>query len=107
MDFSQPVEVPNSFLSRHALELMPTWSAIPDSFKRSSNPWCQLAHRWFFDGLEGTFVPKTGIDLDRAMRQLKLILGSWSPAHEHKEAAVAYLMSLWFERFESTAAVRA
>jgi len=29
-------------------------------------------------------------------------LGSFEPQHEHKEAAVAYLMSLWFEKFVPT-----
>jgi hypothetical protein len=45
-------------------------------------------------------VTKEGIDRSVAMRHLKCIMSSWEPQHEHKTAGVAYLMSLWFEKFE-------
>ncbi len=46
---------------------------------------------------ETKFVSKPGIDETDAKRHLKAVLGSFAPKHEHKEAACAYLMSLWFE----------
>ena len=78
--------------------LMPTYEEIPDEFKRGSNKWNRLVSTWFFSGFKGAkFVPKDGIEPNHALRHLKCIMGSFEPKHEHKEAAVAYLMSQWFE----------
>jgi len=83
-------------------DLLPPEQQIPSEFWDGQTPWNQLTSRWFFHGLKGTFVPKPGIDLELALRHIKTILGSFEPQHEHKEAAVAYLMSLWFEKFVPT-----
>jgi hypothetical protein len=40
---------------------------------------------------------KEGVDGNLAFRHLSAIQRSFTPKHEHKEAAVAYLASLWFE----------
>ncbi len=81
--------------------LMPEHDSIPEEFKNSyGNKWVQLQRDWFYNGLNGKFVPKEGIDLNLALRHLSCIQGSFEPKHEHKEAAVAYLMSLWFESYE-------
>lgn len=74
--------------------LMPAWSDIPDSYKRGSG----VASLWFYSGLPvGTeFVPRDGVDVTQAMAQLKCILGSFEPKHEHKIAAVNFLLSEWF-----------
>jgi hypothetical protein len=81
------------------LSIMAPWSEIPKEFHRGRTKWNELQARWFYEGLpEGTnFRPKDGISTDAALRHLKAILGSFQPKHEHKEACVAYLMSLWFE----------
>jgi len=42
-------------------------------------------------------MPNDGIDQNKALRHIKAILGSFEPKHEHKEAAAAYLLSLWFK----------
>ena len=76
--------------------LMPTWDEIPAEFKRQDNPWAEWQRRWFFKGLQGRPSPKQGIDGNKAMRHLSVIQRSFEPKHEHKEAAVAYLASLWF-----------
>lgn len=81
------------------LKLMPAWDDIPDEFTRPhGNEWTRIASEWFFRGIPDTakWKPKKGIDTDTAHRHLAAILGSWEPKHEHKEAAVAYLMSQWF-----------
>lgn len=69
--------------------------ALPDRGKK----WIEFQSRWFFSGLpRGTSVtPKDGIDLTLAMRHLGAIQRSFEPQHEHKEAAVAYLASRWFD----------
>jgi hypothetical protein len=41
--------------------------------------------------------PKEGVDVDKALRHIQAIMRSYQPKHEHKEAAVAYLLSQWFD----------
>lgn len=78
--------------------LMPDYADIPKAFKDHHNPYVKTVSNWFFNGLpKGTITPKAGVDGSKALRHLKCILGSFEPKHEHKEAAVAYLMSLWFD----------
>lgn len=71
---------------------------IPAEFKSGGNKWAQIASRWFFQGLPGgtEFVPKDGVDVHKAMMALRCALGSFEPKHQHKEAAVAYMLSEWF-----------
>lgn len=77
---------------------MPSMEDIPEDFKRESDPWVKLQQTWFFRGLEGySFEPREGVDPKAAGAHLVAIQKSFMPKHEHKEAAVAYLMSLWFE----------
>lgn len=78
--------------------LLPDMDDIPEEFKRQDGtPWNELASKWFFAGLKKAPVFKPGIDASAAMGHLKACLGSYEPKHEHKEAGVAYLMSLWCE----------
>lgn len=79
--------------------LMPAYEDIPDKFKGYGNPWVEFQKDWFFSGLHGSeFTPRKGIDPKKATRHLKAIQGSFQPKHQHKEAAVAYLASLWFKK---------
>ena len=99
-DFDKPHEVGDvdcAFPAR-ALELMPEYSAIPAEFKNDSNPWAQWQSDWFFGGLKKMPEPKSDIDLNSAIRHLHVIQGSFASKHEHKQAAVAFLASRWFER---------
>jgi hypothetical protein len=68
---------------------------IPAEFKRDSNPWVRWQARWFFSGLKSFPAAKAGVDGAVAARHLKTIQGSFEPQHEHKQAAVAWLASLW------------
>jgi len=58
-----------------------------------------LASQWFYEGLPKgtTFVPKEGVDRQKALRHLKALLGSFEPEHNHKMAAVTFLLDEWFE----------
>lgn len=81
--------------------LMVPYEEIPEDFRRGrgeARPWVELQQEWFFRGLpKGTdFIPREGIDAKIALRHIRAIQGSFAPKHEHKEACVAYLMSLWF-----------
>lgn len=76
---------------------LPPKDKIPKEFRDDSNPWCELANRWFFEGLHVDLKPKQGIDRSAALRHCACILRSFEPSHEHKISGVAYLLSLWFE----------
>lgn len=80
--------------------LLPPYEDIPAEFKRHrGNKWVDFQNDWFFYGLgpKTKYKPKKGIDKDAALRHLRAIQGSWEPKHEHKEAGVAFLASLWFD----------
>lgn len=94
-------------------DLMPKRTEIPVEFKESDNPWALVQADWFHKYVSGyvyskykdiddelTFIPKKNIDKDKAIRHLKMIQTSMEPKHEHKQEAVAYLMSLWFDNIK-------
>lgn len=80
-----------------AMKLMPAWDEIPAEFKISSNEWAQIASALIFGKLseQAEFDVIDGIEPQMMGRHLQVIMGSYAPKHEHKEAAVAYLLSLW------------
>lgn len=88
-----------SFGASNALQWMPPMSEIPDEFKRDhGNKWVKFQSDWFFSGLKDLEVTcKEGIDRKQALIHLAALNRSMAPKHEHKEAAVAYLASLWFD----------
>lgn len=99
-----PQEIPDVMLAFPASvekELMPEYKEIPEEFRdlNRKTPWNDLFSKWFFEGLESDeiFIPKEGIDKMSALRHINAIMRSFQPKHEHKEAAVAYLLSLWFQ----------
>lgn len=78
--------------------IMPPYESIPAEFKNSRNKWAEVQSEWFYRGLGGAeFIPQEGIDANEALRHLQTIQGSFAPKHEHKQAAVAWLMSKWFK----------
>lgn len=77
---------------------------IPEEFKRhNGTEWNEIVSAWFFNGLSKKveFIPKEGVDAEKAFRQLRATIGSWGPKHEHKEAAMAYMMSEWFQEIRN------
>lgn len=85
---------------RDVSRLIPKMENIPWDFKapNTTNPFVALQRRWFFEGVKTSeFTAKPGIDRGKALRHLGAIQRSFEPSCEHKEAAVAFLMSLWFE----------
>ena len=100
MKWNTPIEVTDAdivFPSDVVGRFLPEWNEIPVEFKNRHNKFCEIANSWFFNGLKGVvFVPKDGIDQNKALRQVKVCLGSFQPSHEHKEAGCAYLLSLFF-----------
>jgi anti-sigma factor ChrR (cupin superfamily) len=89
----------------NALDFMPKMDEIPEEFNDPRNKWVKFQMDWFYRGLKDLkIVPKEGVDTVKAMRHLSAIQGSFAPKHEHKEAAVAYLASQWFEDVSYTRA---
>ena len=93
-----PIEIDGADVAfgGQAMNILPPYHAIPDEFKRANNPWVKWSGDWFVKGLDRYPVAKDGIDLILAMRNLSAVQRSFEPKHEHKEAGVAYLASLWF-----------
>ena len=104
-DWTKPTEVDDVTLAfpANALELMPPRdeceAALADLSAKERKKWIDFQRTWFFNGLpkDVKFTLRDGIDGDKALRHLGMIQGSFAPKHEHKEAAVAYLASLWFK----------
>ena len=85
-------------------QLMPKYEEIPKEFKNDHNPWVEMVHEWFYDGLQKSkFAAKPGIDSSTAFRHLEAVMRSFDPKHEHKIAAVAFLMAQWFDLAEKLA----
>jgi hypothetical protein len=76
--------------------LLPPLDEIPNEFKQRSNLWARKASDLFFNGGQLPNL-KPGIDPSAAKGHLSAVLGSFEPAHEHKQAGAGYLMSLWYE----------
>lgn len=92
--------LPNDNINLYASteKLLPPYNEIPDEFRRGKTKWNKLFSDWFFNGLTKLDItPKEGIDKNKAMFHLRVAMQGWDTAHEHKEAGVAYLMSLWFD----------
>ena len=81
--------------------LLPPMKDIPEDFQRetkTSQKWYKFQSDWFFWGIEAIKMdPHEGIDSKASWNHLAAINGSFEPKHEHKEAAVAWLASLWFK----------
>ena len=106
-DFSKPTAVSalDVAFCCNAMELMPAYKDIPEEFRNfighNQNQFLKWQQKWFYDGLKKEDIskikPKKGVIVGKALRHLQAIQGSFEPQHEHKEAGVAYLASLWFE----------
>jgi hypothetical protein len=78
-------------------KLLPAYNDIPEEFRRGRTKWNKVVSDWFFFGLKNAnWVPKDGVDQNKALSHVKAIMGSWDPSHEHKEAGCAYLLSEFF-----------
>jgi hypothetical protein len=84
--------------------LMPKYLDIPSEFKDwSRNRWAELFSQLFYGDVKGLcLVRKRDVDAEtaeRAWRQMDCIRRSWSPKHEHKAAACAYILSCYFDDY--------
>ena len=78
--------------------LLPGWDDIPDEFKFGKTVENEFFSDLFFSGVKNQeFTPREGINTSKALKHVMAIARSFEPAHEHKEAACAYLLNKWFE----------
>lgn len=76
--------------------LMPKYEDIPKDYPDRAK-WERLFNDWFFGGLKKlALTPREGVDETKALVHIRCVMGSYEPAHEHKTAAVAWLLSQWF-----------
>jgi len=86
-------------------DFLPPMAKIPEEFHirggaghTSQN---KLFNDWFFSGISGLkVVPRSGVDALKALRMIRCMMGSFNPKHEHKEAAVAFMLHEFFEKIE-------
>jgi len=96
-------EVSDAEIAFPTAKNIPPLEKIPKEFKDSNadTEWHHTFRVWFYTGGNlKTCIPKDGVDKTKAIRAIKSIMGSYSPKHEHKTAAVAWLLSEWFDKFE-------
>jgi hypothetical protein len=112
--WSKPVVMSDldvGFGPRDMATILPAWEEIPEDFRTyegrgEAKKWVKIVDDLFFSGAElKVVVMKPEVDRKTAMRHIQCVLHSFEPSHEHKTAGVAYLMSLWFERFDYVATV--
>lgn len=77
-------------------KLMP--KNVPPEFMNGQTQGNKFFSDMFYCGLKNAkLIPQDGIDAREAVAHIRAIAGSFDPKHEHKEAAVAYLFSIWFK----------
>ena len=78
--------------------LLPSVQEIPEDYP-DRRRWLQFQRDWFFEGYFPPLLRREGIDAETAFRHLSCLQRTFGIKHQHKEAAVAWLASLWFAGF--------
>jgi len=79
---------------------MPKWTELPDEFRLeigAARKWTDIVDDLFFRGAKDIrcVIKDPTIEQRDIIRHISMLLHSFEPAHEHKTAGVAYLLSLW------------
>lgn len=102
MDWSNPTPMDVTdgetvFGGRNVFAMMPPMEDIPEEYTRSRNEYNKFTTNWFFGGADARqLVAREGVNRGLALRHLKAVMSSWDQSHQHKTAAVAYLLDKWF-----------
>lgn len=81
----------------NVIQHMPKWEDIPDEFQKGDTRENEFITQWFFRGIKKfKLIPREGVDGNKALNHIQMILASFEPKHEHKEAACAFLVREWF-----------
>ena len=91
LDYAFPAVVIGRFI--------PCWDDLPAPFRNRSSGFEELATHVAFNAVSfRDGVLRDGIDAHMANRQISIVARSFEPKHEHKEAGLAYLLSLWLRQ---------
>lgn len=77
----------------------------PNKIMNNHGKWSALFSRLFYGPNPNAphedlkLVPKKGVDPQAAFRQIRAVMGSFEPKHEHKVGACCYMFSLWFDDY--------
>lgn len=89
----------------NVIHMMPPYAELRTANYPRKRELEALVSRWFFSGMKNLKTkPREGVDVTKALAHLKCVLSSFEPSHEHKTAAVAFLINEWFEEFSGEAA---
>jgi len=79
----------------------PPLESIPEEFQQFHHPTVKFIMGFWYEGSWKKFraVPRPGINPHHAFRMIQETLGTWSISHEHKEAAAAYMLTEFFEKW--------
>ena len=94
VDFAFPATVIGRYI--------PDWGQLPKPFQQFTSGYEKLAYHACFHSVE--LRPEAlieRIEADMASRQLSAVARSFEPRHEHKQAALAFLLSLWLREAQS------
>ncbi len=84
-----------------ALSHAPRYEDIPEEFRNGTSPWYKVAQDIIYGRYQVAACPfylKEGTDNDKLNRHLAVLIGSFAfRKAQHKEAAVAYILSLCCE----------
>lgn len=83
------------------LSKIPTWESIPEEFKDHHPASTFVMNFWMKKHTWDKFraVPREGVDPKRAFRMISHTLGCWGIKHEHKEAAVGFMLDQFFKQW--------
>lgn len=100
--FDQPQEIEEALqvFPADVKDLMPIWEEIPIEFRSMNDrtEWNKFVSTWFYTGWpkDKQLYSRSDVDPEKALTHLNTILRSFQPKHEHKMAAVSWLMSRWY-----------
>ena len=87
---------------REVMDIIPAKEEIPKQFFESTNKWHKVISTWFYCGLSRSkWIPHEGINRNQALDLVSRVLKSYTPAHEHKIAACAYLSYQLFKEVQT------
>ncbi len=91
------------FGAKDIYKMMPKYEDIPQEYKMNfHNPAFEFICGWFYTGLKNPeFVPKEGVDPEKALKHIATIMVSYAPKHEHKMAGCAWLLDQWFISYKN------
>lgn len=97
----QPPKVSDVDIAFGGCDHMPDVKTLPEDYRNERAHACTVAQDLFFKGgkmADYGYTCREGVDQNDAIRAIRAVLGSFQPKHEHKIAAVGWMIDQWFVR---------